>query len=334
MMKNTQLMIIGLLCGTLCGAQPSRADLLGSWQFEEGAGTTAVNSAPAGPGKLPDGLITNDATGGLATGGSVWVNDPVFGSVISFNNSAFVTAGTLPLMDLTNDFTWSFLANSLESSNDVIVGNRYDGTGTSTDFSPRQFVKLTQRQFEFHMNGNGNDNLNYPDMLLDDWNHQAVVKDGPLLTYYRNGVEIGKQLITQPQTFQMPLFFGGTSSGELWTGYLDDVRVYDNALTPAEVAALVPSELTFASGDVNGDGDITLDDFEPIRANFLQNVTNRDEGDLNKDRFVDFDDYNEFKVAFLAAGGSLSAIQIPEPSSVLLLALLTCAGMVRRREQN
>lgn len=225
----------------------AKADLVGHWTFEEGTGETTADLSPSGT----TGAITNAATGGLGTDGSVWVvdPDPNRGSVISFNgaaDSAYVSAGFIPTMTLDNDFTWAFWANHSSANgqpNNIIFGNRYAADGV--DFSPRQFIKFTPTKFEWHMNGNGNDNMEYDDMIniADIWHHHAVVKTGADLTYYRDGVEANTSTITQPLDVPQPLYFGGDNTGadgENWMGMLDDVRIYDNALTAAEVLALAP----------------------------------------------------------------------------------------------
>ena len=66
-----------------------------------------------------------------------------------------------------------------------------------------------------------------------------MVKDGADLTYYRNGKAAGTHTITQAIPDPQPLFFGGDNEGaegEMWTGYLDNVRIYDKALNNFEVA--------------------------------------------------------------------------------------------------
>jgi hypothetical protein len=223
------------------------ADRIGHWPLDEGSGDTTADVSGSGT----TGLIGNAATGGLGAGGSVWVSDPERGTVISFNgdaNSAYVRVGDIPQMTLDNDFTWAFWANQdagHSGNNDVIFGNRYDENGA--DFVPRQFIKFTPTQFEWHMNGNGNDNLNYDDIPSGEWIHHAVVKDGANLTYYRNGVAQATDMITQALDVPQPLFLGGintNAAGENWRGMLDDVRIYDHALSAGDVAALVPEPST------------------------------------------------------------------------------------------
>ena len=233
--------ILVLSLALASGAKAADPNLVGWWPLNEGAGDIAVDLS----GNGNDGTIGN-LNGGLGTDGSVWVDDPDRGTVISFNGTAggaFVRAGDIPQMTLTNDFTWSFWAkHSAENTadNDIILGNRMDEN--AVDFVPRQFIKFTPTKFEWHMNGNGDDNLDYDDIPADIWLHHAVVKAGDQLTYYRNGIEASSGTFTQPLDFPQPLYFGGDnegSEGENWSGLMSEVRMYNRALTGLEVLAVV-----------------------------------------------------------------------------------------------
>jgi hypothetical protein len=197
-----------------------------------------------------DGTISN-LNGGLGLDGSVWVDDPVRGTVISFNGTAegaYVRAGEIPQMTLDNDFTWAFWAkHSAENTadNDIILGNRYNEDGV--DFVPRQFIKFTPTKFEWHMNGNGDDNLEYDDIPADVWIHHAVVKAADQLTYYRNGIEASSGTFTQALDFPQPLYFGGDNTareGENWAGLMSDVSIYNRALHAGEVMFLAGQRAT------------------------------------------------------------------------------------------
>ncbi|MEJ2703427.1 MAG: sugar-binding protein, partial [Sedimentisphaerales bacterium] len=223
------------------GAKAADPNLVGQWPLNEGAGETVVDVS----GNGNDGTI-NNPNGGLGVDGSVWIDDPVLGTVISFSGEAtgaYVRAGSIPQMTLTNDFTWAFWAKQdagNTTANDIIFGNRKDEN--AVDFVPRQFIKFTPTKFEWHMNGNGDDNLDYDDIPADVWLHHAVVKTGDQLTYYRNGVASNTGTITQALDFPQPLFMGGdneNADGENWRGSLSDARIYNKALTKLEILAVM-----------------------------------------------------------------------------------------------
>jgi len=235
--------ILVLSLALASGAKAADPNLVGWWPLNEGSGDIAIDLSGSGN----DGMIGN-LNGGLGLDGSVWIDDPVRGTVISFNGTAegaFVRAGDIPQMTLTNDFTWAFWAkHSAENTadNDIILGNRMDEN--KVDFVPRQFIKFTPTKFEWHMNGNGDDNLDYDDIPADVWIHHAVVKTADQLTYYRNGIKANSGTFTQPLDFPQPLFFGGdneAAEGENWSGLMSEVRIYNRALTGLEILAVKKS---------------------------------------------------------------------------------------------
>ncbi|NLH43377.1 MAG: hypothetical protein GX448_16175 [Planctomycetes bacterium] len=210
--------------------------LIGWWKLNDGAGTTAADFS----GNGHNGTIVNP-NGGLGAGGSVWVNDPERGMVISFNGTdgtgACVNpALTIPAMTLQNDFTWIFWAKqpaAQATNNDTMLGNRYGGTA-----SPLQFIKFTPTRFEcYNDDGSYINGINYNSIPSDVWIHHALVKDGASLTYYRNGVPTLTNTMTKtvaPNPFYMGAD-GYSGVVEAWQGYLSDVRLYERALTQGEV---------------------------------------------------------------------------------------------------
>jgi hypothetical protein len=92
-------------------------------------------------------------------------------------------------------------------------------------------------------------------------------------------------------------------------------------------------------GDTDGNGAVDIADFGPIQMNFRKMVSARTAGDLVTNGVVDFDDFREWKSAFLGGGGSLAGIDlgllsnVPEPTTgiLLLLAAATLAGGRARR---
>lgn len=253
MMKRS-FVVAGLLIGVLMFSATSQAELIGFWAFEEGSGTIAADTS--GHGK--DGTIVNENKG-LGAGGSVWVTDAERGSVISFGGTASgayvkIGADIIPVMNFTIDFTWSFWTKQAagNADNNIIVGNRM--SLDAVDFVPRQFIKFTPTKFEFHTNGNGDDNLDYDNVPNDVWVHHVVVKEGTLFTYYSNGVAGPTHTTAQELVNALPLFFGGDNegaAGENWTGYLDNVRIYDQALSAQAVAKLYEWEKTGSSDASN-----------------------------------------------------------------------------------
>jgi len=165
-------------------------------------------------------------------------------------------------MTMDNDFTWAFWAlqpTGQDTNNDTILGNRYGGTT-----APLQFIKFTPTRFEFYNDdGAYAEGINYNSIPLDVWVHHVISKDGPNMTYYRDGVESGTNTISKTID-ENPFGFGGdsTNNNEKWQGYLSDVRLYTKALSAAEVLGAMEGSgeaWPYASAPSPADGELYAD---------------------------------------------------------------------------
>ncbi|MEJ6567771.1 MAG: PEP-CTERM sorting domain-containing protein [Akkermansiaceae bacterium] len=225
----------------------AQAALIGHWAFEEGTGITSADSSGLGNTASFAGGVTWGSSG---PSGNFAVLDGASGSVIN-------PGVTLPAMSSTNNFTWAVWANTAvdprnangsnnSQTNSVILGNRRDGANNDLPSTAnRQFIKFTPTNFEWHQNANGNDNQAYADLVVGEWTHLAVVKTGTSIQLYQNGAAIGgPATLTEDLStaVAMPLFIGGdvgnSSVNEAFNGFIDDVRIYDNALSLGEVQVL------------------------------------------------------------------------------------------------
>lgn len=72
--------------------------------------------------------------------------------------------------------------------------------------------------------------------LTDGWHHIAVTSDGTTVTLYQDGVAMGTAATANRPAGTYKL---GGSSDQPGNMSVDDLRFYDHALTPAEVAAIM-----------------------------------------------------------------------------------------------
>ncbi|MCI0669398.1 MAG: LamG domain-containing protein, partial [Myxococcaceae bacterium] len=72
---------------------------------------------------------------------------------------------------------------------------------------------------------------------LNTWTYLTGTYDGTTLRLYVNGNQVASQAVTGVMvTSNAPLRMGGNSIwGEFFSGRIDEVRIYDRALTPAEI---------------------------------------------------------------------------------------------------
>ncbi len=192
------------------------------WRLDEGSGDTLTDASG------------NGRNGTIINADGVWEEDPVRGTVYHSDSSSYADFGEIiPKMDLNNGFTWSFWAKSEETdNNNIVLGNRWSSDGS--DFQPREFIKFTPRVFEWHVDGGGQ-NVQVDQFEVDVWDHHLVVKDGDTLTYYRNGENIGENTISSAPENIQPFYIGGQNGNEGWSGLIDEVALWDRALSEAEV---------------------------------------------------------------------------------------------------
>jgi hypothetical protein len=124
--------------GFASGSALSGSGLYAYWPVQEGSGAVASNLVAGGV----DGILH----------GAAWTNDPIRGTVLNFNGqNSYVSAGTIPRMGTSSNFTWSFWyrQRSARNLNAVILGNRSGGAPGTL-----QFIKFTPSKFEYFHNGN------------------------------------------------------------------------------------------------------------------------------------------------------------------------------------
>jgi Concanavalin A-like lectin/glucanases superfamily len=84
-------------------------------------------------------------------------------------------------------------------------------------------------------------------LALNTWTHLAVTYDGSTLRLYVNGTQVSSKAVTgaMPAGTQ-PLRIGGNAIwGEYFAGLIDEVRIYNRALSSAEIG----SDMTRAVAD-------------------------------------------------------------------------------------
>ncbi len=212
----------------------------GHWRFDEGSGTTAADSS----GNGHDGTLVN---------GPLWTTGRI-GQGLSFNGVAnrvdvahapdlnvyplsiaawFKTSSTSGDRGLVN----KYVASSYNGYNLFLNDGRlcawyirdgsnfvYDGSGCT-----------------FHLTG-------YND---GQWHHAVYVVDASGASLYVDGVEKGALgwtgaagAVSTTEPVHVGYYPGAYGGAEYFDGVADDVRIYQGALTPAEVADLYDNQVT------------------------------------------------------------------------------------------
>ncbi|MHC4676753.1 MAG: LamG domain-containing protein, partial [Planctomycetota bacterium] len=201
---------------------PCTQGLVGWWKLDETSGLTAADSSGFGN----DGTLTN------MTGGE-WTTGPVDGGLeFDGNNDAITGIGDCP----TGNFTVAGWAKDTGGSGwKVFYSARQEiWFGVDSDASPRLWCDI---------GGNGN-GVKTPagTWTLNTWHHIAVTWDGTTAHLYIDGVDMAITYGTPENPLALAAVIGAWSdnpSDENWFGTLDDVRLYDRALSAGEISQLV-----------------------------------------------------------------------------------------------
>jgi hypothetical protein len=200
------------------------------------AGLVAAYSMDAGSGTTLTDLSGNNNTGTLSN--TSWTSTGKYGGALSFNGTnAWVTIPDSNTLDLTTGMTLEAWVNptTLGTSWRTVMLKETTGNMTYSLYANRNTqVPNTQVNIGGEQNVNGSAQL-----PLNTWTHLAASYDGANLKLYTNGLQTGTiPLAGAIATSTGALRIGGNNIWPEWfSGQIDEVRVYNKALTQAEIQA-------------------------------------------------------------------------------------------------
>jgi glucose/arabinose dehydrogenase/PKD repeat protein len=198
--------------------------LVGAWGFDEASGTQATDAS----GRANDGVIS----------GATRTVSGRFGAALTFDGvNDWVTVADAASLDLTNGMTLEAWVNPtalgsawrtamLKEHGGSLAYALYahDGAGHSAAYANSGSELGTTSPAAVPANA---------------WTHLAATYDATTLRLYVNGTQVATRAVTGAlQASSGPLRFGGNGVWAEWfQGRLDELRVYNRALTAAEVTA-------------------------------------------------------------------------------------------------
>jgi hypothetical protein len=223
-----KLLRIGLLLilPAACGVAPDQG-LVGSWNFDEMQGATAADASGSGN----SGAILNGQWGAGVQGGALALD----GS----GDSVVTVALSDTLRSTAESITVAGRALRTARHNVALVAHGY----------PTLFLGFHGAQFKWEIKlANGRRGVCYADPKyradLDRWYHVAATFNGWVARLYVDGQEICNDwtwgsiaMPDVPFTIGAYLEQDGKIIDEI-TGRIDDVRIYNRALTAREIQAL------------------------------------------------------------------------------------------------
>ena len=201
------------------GAVP--AGLVAAFGFDEASGTTTADAS--GNGNV------GQISGATRTAGGR------FGAALSFNGtSALVTVADAATLDLTNGITLEAWVQPTAGGGwrTAILKERPSGLSyalysNDQPMGPAGYVSIAGDK---SVTGAGT-------LPLNAWSHIAMTYDGANMRLYRDGVQVGVRAQTGSTAVSNGMLrIGGNAVwGEYFAGLIDEVRVYNRALTAAEI---------------------------------------------------------------------------------------------------
>ena len=200
------------------GTITTPSGLVAAYGFDETSGTTTSDRS----GNNNTGTLVNATR---TTAGK-------YGSALSFNGSAQVNVPDSASLDLTTGFTleawvspsatpsgWRALLAKDVDRYYLMAGTNSNAPGVGGTF------------------GTTNTNVFGTAVLATNvWTHVAATYDGATIRFYINGVQVSSQAQTGAvSTSNSGLTIGADFYGENFNGKIDEVRIYNRALTLAEI---------------------------------------------------------------------------------------------------
>jgi hypothetical protein len=203
----------------------SGSGLVAAYSFNEGTGTSLTDRT----GRGHTGTIS----------GAAWTTQGRFGSALSFDGvNDRVTVADANDLDFTTALTleaWVYPTTLGSTAWRTVLlkersgGEVYNLYAHAESATAAYVVRAAQSGTPLDARG--------PQLALNTWSHLAVTYDGTTLRLYINGTQVGTRAAASPLlTSSGVLRLGGNSIwGEYFKGRLDEIRIYNRALTPSEI---------------------------------------------------------------------------------------------------
>jgi hypothetical protein len=206
---------------TLTAGTNLASGLVGHWTFDGKYlwGTTARDTS----GSNNHGTLTNGPVPGRG----------MLGQGMSFDGvNDYVVTSTTTFLDDTPYSISLWINPRVVSGNHGIFGSNYGGGSTS-----RLYYDGVSFQYANDAN-TGSAGFTVP-LVINTWYHVVLTSNGSLHSLYVDGVSRGTPATITDSKFVFKVFGGLSTVPDLpWSGMIDDIRIYNRALSATEVKQL------------------------------------------------------------------------------------------------
>ncbi|MCF7975136.1 MAG: discoidin domain-containing protein [Phycisphaerae bacterium] len=203
---------------------PSTEGLVAHWKLDDGAGTTAADSAGSAPGTIQ--------------GAVQWTSGHLGGALQLDGLTTYVDCGTGAAFDITDVVSLSVWVKPMDAGNGE--NNPYIAKGDHT----YAIKHAANNNFQFFVQNAGtwySANVPVTDGFNDNWYHLAGTFDGRQAKIYVNGILSGITDYEGPiasMTHAVNLGRNSENTDRLYEGVIDDARIYHRVLSEAEILYL------------------------------------------------------------------------------------------------
>ena len=207
---------------------------MAAYSFENGSGSTLSDVSGTGN----HGTII----------GATWTTEGHVGKALSFNGSNnWVRIADAPSLDLTTGMTLeAWVYPTALTGRHIVVLKQQLGQLAYALYANTDSGTPSGNVFIDSVNNEAEGILPLP---LNTWSHLATTYDGTRLRFYVNGVRVRSLVMSGLiQTFSGSLRIGGNSVwGEYFSGRIDEMRIYNRALTTTEILTDMQTAVSPAS---------------------------------------------------------------------------------------
>lgn len=220
--------------------------LIGWWKMNDGSGTTAADSSASGA----NGSIT----------GAVWGSGKRSGALV-FDGNDKVANGTGASLNGTTSFSVSSWVKipTTHAAQAIVVQQRGPADGTTNGYNGQYQLRVNaDGKPSFWVYGNGANQFDFAASTAihdNQWHHVLAVRDGADGRIYINGTLAGSSTGTvRSLASNIPVYLGcdGRDNNRFLNGSLDEVRIYNRALSGDEIQALLNRAPSFTTDPVIG----------------------------------------------------------------------------------
>jgi len=209
--------------------------LVGHWKMDESSWNGTVNEVKDASGNNNHGT----AQGGAITGAGKFGNG---GNFVN-SSSQYIYLNNSTNYDLTSSsqMTVSAWVKTPTSIINNFLGIVKRGNPYAQDASDQYALRSANNMFQFSLgNGSSYVSINSPTINVDSWYHLIGVVDSNKAYLYMNGKLVGEQSRPSGSTpvSNFTAIGAMNSNQKYWDGNIDEVRIYNRALSPDEVKKL------------------------------------------------------------------------------------------------